>query len=218
MLPKKIVIIGGAGALGKSMVNCFKTSKPSWNIMNIDYFANKEAHYNYIIRNDLNSTELKEIGNSDFISNKIDCIVNVAGGWSGGSISDDDVIEVVDKMMRMNLYSSLLACHLAKKYFKDDSLLVLTGAKIVKEQHNPGMIGYHLSKRATHHLGELLIKKEMPFSKLVRMYLPTIDTENNRKAMPDADFTKWPKTDDISKEVKLWADTKKYPKLFKHDF
>ena len=31
--------------------------------------------------------------------------------------------------------------------------------------------------------------------------LPIIDMEANRKAMPDADFTKWPKPEDIARVI-----------------
>ena len=48
---KKILVVGGAGALGKNIVNTFKIKAPFWKIMNIDFKSNNQADTNYNCNN-----------------------------------------------------------------------------------------------------------------------------------------------------------------------
>jgi dihydropteridine reductase len=126
----------------------------------------------------------------------------------------DEVIEKLHLMMAMNLYSSMLSVHLAKKYLNSNSLLVLTGANSVKEGVHTWMIQYQLSKNSVHYLTDILTKtkNELPENtKLITILPDTIDTEINRKSMPDADFSKWTSPVQISEKIKYWADLKEYP-------
>lgn len=210
---KKILVIGGNGALGKSVVSKFKAA-PKWNVMNIDFNSNENADSNYLLKSNLDTDEVIEIKNQQFLSeSKIDCIVNVAGGWQGGSLENDNIIESVDNMMKMNLYSSVLAAALAKTCFNDKALLVLTGAQVVKDQMSPFMLGYHLSKQSSHHLADLLKQsKELPEGTKVVTILPNvIDTPANRQNMPDSDFSKWTKPEAIADLIKMWVDSGSYP-------
>jgi dihydropteridine reductase len=213
---KKVLILGGSGALGKSVVNTFKLTKPNWNVINLDFIENKNADSNYKLNstNFTSKEEISKIGKSEFLQNKLDCIINVAGGWRGGSIESEDILESTQQMMSMNLYSTLLSAHLAKKFLKENSLLIFTGANSVKEGMHSWMMGYQLSKNSVHHLTEVLLKNpnELPNNtKLITILPNTIDTESNRKAMPDADFSSWTKPEEIAKVMKKWADEKNYP-------
>jgi len=212
---KNLLVLGGAGQLGISLIRTFKIKSPIWNVINIDYNLNTEADVNHVIYNKLKKDEINHIHNIDFFkSGSLDCVVNVAGGWLGGGLESEDVIEKMNQMTEMNLNSSLLAANLARKYLSTHGLFVLTGANSVKNSMNPGMIAYHLSKQSVHHLTELLTEcNVLPESTKVVTILPnTIDTESNRKAMPDAKFEDWTKTDKISELIKGWADSKNYPK------
>jgi dihydropteridine reductase len=214
MSQKKCLIIGGAGALGKSVINEFRKNS-IWKILNIDFKNNQNAHYNYQIQQSLKGEELKNIRNyseQTFNPEKTcDCIINVAGGWNGGDLKDDNLINTLDQMINMNLYSTMLATYLAKHLLKnkkgENSTLILTGANAVYSDLNPGMIGYHLSKQAVHHLTELLVKKEeMKHSKIITILPTVIDTEANRKGMPDSDFSKWTKPEVIASKIRKWAE------------
>ena len=54
-----------------------------------------------------------------------------AGGWTGGSIKDNDYYDKVKQMNEVNLYPSLLAAHLATKYLTQGGLITFTGAAAV---------------------------------------------------------------------------------------
>ena len=99
----------------------------------------------------------------------------------------------------------------------------------------PGMLGYGLSKVSVHHfvqtLGETTgkssttksrrqkarrLRKNSAYSdtlSVVGILPTTIDTPNNRAAMPDADFQKWTNPGDIAKEIGTWIRT---PQLRPH--
>jgi dihydropteridine reductase len=170
---KRLLIVGGSGALGRSVVNTFKYGSPSWRVLNIDFKANTEADYNYIIKNNLNESEMKSI--STELNDKLDCVVNTAGGWEGSDISKDNIIDSTNKMMQVNLNSSILSAYLAKKFLNENALFVLTGANAVKSQMNPWMLSYQLSKNAVHHLSELLAESnELPKGTKIVTILPYI--------------------------------------------
>jgi len=211
---KNLLVVGGSGQLGRTIITSFKINVPKWNVMNIDFKSNTEADCNFIIKKKLIKEEILEINRNEFLtSKKLDCVINVAGGWLGGVIDDPDVIDNLNMMMEMNLNSSILAANIAKKFLNKNSLFVLTGANAVKSGMNPGMIAYHLSKQSVHNLSELLIQtKELPENTKIVTILPSIiDTETNRKAMPNANFDSWTKPEKIADTIKNWADRKTYP-------
>ncbi|KAG7374321.1 short chain dehydrogenase [Nitzschia inconspicua] len=175
----------------------------------------------------------------------LDAIISVAGGWEGDpelpppNADDLDRLEgarqygmTVERMMSKNLYPLLAAGYAAHHFMTDhDGLLVAIGATAALGG-TPGMMGYGLSKVATHHfvqsLGELTTKSvttktKRQLARRLRKHvaddakylntmsvigiLPTIiDTPMNREAMPDADFSQWTKSIDIAKEIGMWIE------------
>src|SRR5690348_16150731 len=110
---KNLLIVGGYGQLGRVIVKTFKKFNPLWKVMNIDLNVNKDADYNITLKSNLDSKEVKSIQNDceRYLGkeNKLNCVINVAGGWQGGSVEDNDIIEALNSMMSRNLYSSVLA-------------------------------------------------------------------------------------------------------------
>ena len=110
-------------------------------------------------------------------------------------------------MMEINLQPSLLAAHFATNFLTDSGLLMLTGAAAVFNDTTPSLLAYGLSKSAVHFLALNLVKNEKlsSASTVVTILPEMIDTPNNRKAMPDADFSKWTDPLKIAALVKMWA-------------
>lgn len=124
-----------------------------------------------------------------------DAILVTAGGWTGGSIKDDDYASKLKLMQEVNLYPSLLAGHLATRHLTPGGLLVFTGAAAVYKEPQPDMIAYALAKAGVHSLATAIAqkaeKKEQFEGRVITILPGTIDTESNRAAMPTADFSKW---------------------------
>jgi NAD(P)-dependent dehydrogenase (short-subunit alcohol dehydrogenase family) len=106
-------------------------------------------------------------------------------------------------MLNTNLSSAVFAAGLASRYLDSDGgHLILTGAKAAFKLTDCSgfMPGYGLSKMGVMNLAEML-RCEVDF-KVSVIHPGTIDTPNNRAAMPDADFGEWHSVDGIAEGVK----------------
>jgi len=92
-------------------------------------------------------------------------------------------------------------------------LLVFTGAAAAFKEPTPSMLAYHLAKTSTHALAlNLSQSEELSADAIVTTILPvTIDTLQNREAMPTADFSKWSSPEKIAGLLKMWSDGKNRP-------
>lgn len=126
-------------------------------------------------------------------------MICVAGGWAGGNATKD-LANSSDMMWKQSVWSSSIAATIAANHLKQNGFLALTGARAALEG-TPGMIGYGMAKAAVHQLTKSLAGKDsgMPEGSHVAAILPvTLDTTNNRKWMPDADFSTWTTVDFIA--------------------
>mmetsp|Transcript_2688 Transcript_2688/g.4040 ORF Transcript_2688/g.4040 Transcript_2688/m.4040 type:complete len:243 (+) Transcript_2688:45-773(+) len=198
------IVIGGAGALGKSIIKNLKSK--SILPISIDILRNDDAGHNLIV--DGNRCLASQYGNvstnleaylKDY---KVSGVYCAAGGWMGGSIGDDNFLTVLQKMYAMNLETAALASNLSVKHLTNEGVLVLTGAEAAL-QECPGMVGYGISKVSTHYMLANLVKDPIFKNKSASAFaiLPSvIDTPSNRKAMPDADHKSWTKPEEISQK------------------
>ncbi|KAL3673539.1 hypothetical protein V7S43_001246 [Phytophthora oleae] len=203
-MSKKLLVVGGAGALGRGVVSHF--ARASWGVTSVGFSANEDAHDNVLLpkSNSLKQAEqtLKEISSRH---GKMNTVVCTAGGWAGGSIRDADSLVNLGTMHAQNLESAFLATYLASHLLVPGGLLVLTGATAAL-QATPGMVSYGASKAATHHL-IASAATELPEDATVLGVLPTaIDTPMNRKFMADADFSTWTKAEDIAEKILEWSN------------
>jgi NAD(P)-dependent dehydrogenase (short-subunit alcohol dehydrogenase family) len=65
-----------------------------------------------------------------------------------------------------------------------------------------GIAAYAVSKGAVRQLSEILADELKNYDIRVHSIMPgTMDTEANRRAMPEADFSKWVKTEDVARVI-----------------
>eukprot|EP00753_Platysulcus_tardus_P001197 PLAT11151.1.p1 GENE.PLAT11151.1~~PLAT11151.1.p1 ORF type:complete len:136 (-),score=62.76 PLAT11151.1:81-488(-) len=110
-------------------------------------------------------------------------------------------------MLGCNLMSAVVASHVAATKLSKGGLLVLTGAQAALFA-TPGMIGYGISKAATHHLiASLAVPGQLPEDASVLGLLPsTLDTPTNRAGMPTADFSTWTPVDEVASTLLGWVE------------
>lgn len=116
-------------------------------------------------------------------------------------------------MHQQTVQPSIIAAHIAHKFMKPNGFLLLTGAAAALEA-TPGMIAYGIAKNSVHHL-TVSLGKDSDFKEatVVGVLPTTLDTEQNRLSMPDADFTSWTPLLDISTRIFEWSsDAQKRPK------
>ncbi|KAJ3012386.1 UNVERIFIED_CONTAM: hypothetical protein HDU68_001239 [Siphonaria sp. JEL0065] len=212
MSQKHAVVYGGSGGLGVRIVSAFKAA--DWRVTSVDFRGNDEADARIVLdgAKDFEATGLlvdKELG-AITQGAKVDAIVNVAGGWAGGNLKDDDLYKNVSLMISQSVNSSVITAKLSATHLKDNGLLVLVGAAAATEG-TPGMIAYGIAKAGVHHLVKSVASTDSGFPKDARVValLPvTLDTPMNRKYMPDADFSKWTPLEELSGKVLSWAEGK----------
>ncbi|POM67362.1 Short-chain dehydrogenase/reductase domain containing hypothetical protein [Phytophthora palmivora] len=202
-MSKKLLVVGGAGALGRGVVSHF--TRASWGVTSVGFSANEDAANNVVLpkSNSLKQAEqtLQEISSR---YGKMNTVVCTAGGWAGGSIRDVDSLVNLGDMHSKNLESAVLATYLASHLLVPGGLLVLTGATAALKA-TPGMVSYGASKAATHHLIASAVT-ELPEGSTALGVLPTtIDTPMNRQFMADADFSTWTKAEDIAEKILEWS-------------
>lgn len=134
---------------------------------------------------------------------KVDVLVNAVGGYAGGSKMWDTETHVFDRMLSLNLRSTY-----ALSRVLIPSMIKLAGGSIVniaaKAALDPpaGAAAYAASKAAALALLHSTASELKGTGVRVNSVLPSIiDTQPNREAMPHADFSKWPKPEEIASVI-----------------
>jgi NAD(P)-dependent dehydrogenase (short-subunit alcohol dehydrogenase family) len=130
---------------------------------------------------------------------RLDAVVNAVGGYAGGKLWELDS-EVFDQMLAQNLRSGYaLARTAVRAMLKQGSGVFVNVASKAAFDHAGGAVAYVASKAAAVALMDSLAADLKGTGVRVNSVLPSIiDTEANRRAMPTADFAKWPKPEDIA--------------------
>jgi len=133
----------------------------------------------------------------------LDLLVNAVGGYAGGIKLWEMNTKTFDQMLALNLRSGYVLSRAAVKVMlkQGKGAIVNIAAKAALD-HGAGASAYAASKAAALALMDSLAADLKGSGVRVNSILPSIiDTEANRKAMPDADFAKWPKPEDIARII-----------------
>ncbi|MEO8846703.1 MAG: SDR family NAD(P)-dependent oxidoreductase [Kofleriaceae bacterium] len=205
-----VVISGGTGGLGASVVEAFlargadvhlpmiETELPAhlaWRgdarvhtaTLSLDHEAQVTAFYG----------ALPELWAS----------IHLVGGFAMVKLEDTSLAEF-EKQWRMNAVTCFLGCREAVKAIRKTG----KGGRIVNVAARPavtpvaGMIAYASSKATVAAITQHLAAEVLQDNILVNAVLPsTIDTPANRKAMPTADHSKWPTPAQIATTIGFLA-------------
>jgi len=124
---------------------------------------------------------------------RIDALVNTVGTYRGGKPVDEEELDTWDLLFEVNLRTTLVMCRAVIPVMRDAG-----GGRIVNVAARSALaagansVAYAASKSAVLRLTEGLAKELEPARIAVNCVLPgTLDTPQNRKAMPDADTSRW---------------------------
>ncbi|KAJ2362526.1 hypothetical protein IW150_006984, partial [Coemansia sp. RSA 2607] len=158
-----VIVYGGLGALGSTVVKTFK--KHSWRVVNVAFDASNDADANIkVSRTDSlpdQGTQVLQQIEEIMSDSKADAVLCVAGGWQGGNAASRKFLDSVSASVKQSIDSSAISAKIASRYLKPDGLLALTGAEAVSHGGTPGMIGYGLAKAAVH---QMVLSMAMPGS------------------------------------------------------
>jgi NAD(P)-dependent dehydrogenase (short-subunit alcohol dehydrogenase family) len=134
---------------------------------------------------------------------RLDAMVNTVGGYAGGTKLWELETKVFDQMLALNLRSGYALSRAAvRAMLKEGRGAIVNVAAKAAFDHSAGAAAYAASKSAAVALLDSLAADLKGTGIRVNTILPSIiDTEANRKAMPKADFSKWPKPEDIARVI-----------------
>ncbi len=134
---------------------------------------------------------------------RLDALVNAVGGYAGGTKLWELETKVFDQMLALNLRAGYALSRAAVRVMlKEGQGAIVNVAAKAAMDHAAGAAAYSASKAAAVAMLDSLAADLKGSTIRVNSILPSIiDTEANRKALPKADFAKWPKPEDIARVI-----------------
>jgi NAD(P)-dependent dehydrogenase (short-subunit alcohol dehydrogenase family) len=210
---KVVVVAGGTGGLGNAVSRAFleEDAKVVVTYRKEEEFAalKRAAGAKAAALEGFVVDVTDEAATSEFIGGvlsrhgTVDALVNTVGGYAGGVKLWELDTKVFDTMLSLNLCSgyalarAVLPAMLRQKY----GSIVNVAAKAAFD-HGAGASAYAASKAAAVAMMDSLAADVKGTGVRVNSILPSIiDTAVNREAMPNADFSTWPKPDEIAQVI-----------------
>ncbi len=133
----------------------------------------------------------------------VDVLVNTVGGYVGGVKLWDLNTNLFERMLALNVRPAfLLSRAVVRRMLEHRNGVIVNVAAKAAFDHAAGAAAYAASKAAAVALMDCLAADLTGSGVRVNSILPSIiDTEANRKAMPDANFATWPKPEDIARVI-----------------
>lgn len=138
---------------------------------------------------------------------RVDVLVNTVGGFRTGTPLHETPLDALDFMMNLNARTVYIAAQAVLPH-----MLAQGRGKIVSIAARPGLEGranqaaYSASKAAVLRLTESMAAEYRMQGINVNAVIPgTIDTPQNRAAMPDSDFSKWVQPESLADVIAFLA-------------
>jgi NAD(P)-dependent dehydrogenase (short-subunit alcohol dehydrogenase family) len=134
---------------------------------------------------------------------RLDILVNTIGGYTAGKPAWETESKSLEIMLTLNLRAgyNMVRAGVPAMLRRKSGAIVNIAAKAAFD-HAAGAAAYAASKAAALALFDCLAQDLKGSGVRVNSVLPSIiDTEPNRRAMPDADFSKWPKPEEIAEVI-----------------
>jgi NAD(P)-dependent dehydrogenase (short-subunit alcohol dehydrogenase family) len=211
MKDRVVFITGANGGLGTSVTNAFlrqgaRVIGASLHIKAADFpQPNFEAMT-------LDFSKLDEIkrGVAKIVERygRLDVLVHLLGGFAGGPSVAETSDSMWEQMQNINLTAAFQVFretipHLRKS---NSGRLIAIGSLTAAQPH-ANLGAYVTFKTALAMLVQTVALENVDAGLTANVILPgTMDTPANRKSMPDADFSKWAKTDEVADLVLSLAD------------
>jgi NAD(P)-dependent dehydrogenase (short-subunit alcohol dehydrogenase family) len=134
---------------------------------------------------------------------RLDILVNTVGGYAGGTSLWEVDPKTYDRMLDLNLKAGfVLARATVPQMIRQNRGWIVNVASKAAFDHAAGGGLYAASKAGALALFDSLAADVKPHNINVNSVIPSIiDTAANRTAMPKADFSKWPKPDEIARVI-----------------
>jgi NAD(P)-dependent dehydrogenase (short-subunit alcohol dehydrogenase family) len=204
---RDVVITGGTGALGSAVVDLLLAHGATCHVPARSAAGGSRERLHQVAGVDLVDEKAVRAFFHDLPS--LWASLHLAGGFAAGSIEETS-LEAYRRMVETNATSAFLCCREAVRKLRAGG----TGGRIVNVASQPaleprrgaGMVAYAASKAAVVAITGALAEEVAAEGIWVNAVAPSIlDTEANRRAMPDADFSRWPKAAEVAAVIAFLA-------------
>ncbi len=219
LLKGKIVLVtGSTGGLGRAVTKLLNENdakvlafyKDEKTLQELEDFLGTPGQIESVKVNVVNEMEVQEaVRMVAERHGRIDVLLNIVGGYRGGTEVSGTSGSDWDFMMDINLKSCFFCCKAVLPYMMKQNY-----GKIVNVAARPAVEvrfrvkngAYSVSKAGVKVLTETIAEEVKKYEINVNCVLPsTIDTTANRINMRQGDFSKWVKPEDIAKVILFLA-------------
>jgi NAD(P)-dependent dehydrogenase (short-subunit alcohol dehydrogenase family) len=208
-----VLVAGGTGGLGRAVTSAFLEEGANVVVTyrnQAEWDAVKSAAASNGTRLEGHSLDVTDeaavrqlVEKILFKHSRLDAMVNTVGGYAGGLKLWEMETKVFEQMLNLNLRSGYALSRAAvRAMLKQGRGAIVNVAAKAASDHAAGAAAYAASKAAAVAMMDSLAADLKNTGVRVNTILPSImDTEANRKAMPNADFAKWPKPRDVARVI-----------------
>jgi NAD(P)-dependent dehydrogenase (short-subunit alcohol dehydrogenase family) len=209
---RQVVVSGGTGALGGAVVGSLLAAGAFCHVPYIhDGEAERFAHKGH--------ERVRLVGGTDLADEaavarlyagvpRLWASIHIAGGFAMAPLVATDK-KMLMAQLEMNLASCFLCCRAAVAAMKASGggrIVNIVARQALEPRTGAGMTAYTASKAAVAALTQALAQEVAGDGILVNAVAPSImDTAQNRKDMPKADVTLWPKVEEVAATILFLA-------------
>jgi len=208
---KHVVVTGGTGALGTSVVGSLLQQGahcvvPYVHDAELQMFPHRgQAHVGLVpVRNLADEGDVARV--YEAAGAPLWASIHIAGGFAMGKVADTDKSALMAQL-DSNLISCFLCCRAAVRVMQGEGRIVNVAARPALEPRaGAGMSAYTIAKGGIAALTVALAEEVAKDGILVNAVAPSImDTPANRAAMPKADHATWPKVEEVAATILFLA-------------
>lgn len=211
-----VMILGASGNLGQACVQSFRVRGARLVLVDRSGEALEAAYSEtdpdgLALMGDVDLTDEEAasrlVGTVNDSFGRIDALINTVGAFRGGQPVQDEPVETWDMLFSVNLFVALEACRAVIPSMRGNRagrIVNIVSRHALKGA--PDYAAYSAAKAALLRFSEAMAGELKDHGVTVNCVIPgTIDTPQNRAAMPEADTSRWVSTSAIADVIAFLA-------------
>ncbi len=214
---RTVIVTGAAGNLGSAVAKAFRAAGAKLALVDRAAdrlprsFPDLVGSPDHLLIPSIDLTDVDGVASmvAETLSRfgRIDVLANIAGGYRAGTPVHETPLEAWDFMLNLNARTVLIVSKAVIPHMLEQgSGKIVNVSTLAALKGRAKMAAYSASKSAVMRLTESMSAELKRKGINVNCILPsTIDTPQNREAMPNADFSRWTKPEAIADVILFLA-------------